>query len=294
MSKKYLGLIYALLAAMCNATIGIFSTKLLTAGMPPFAIAFYRCLIAFVLLSSYLIISGNFLIWLRHLKANFLKLAVCAFFGFFVLHFFETNAYLYEKVPVVVFSLLGAATIITFVITAIINKKMLALNQIFSCVAAICGLGLLFDLGGTENFNTTGSMFALIAGCGYGMFLTLSSLLRIGSGLSVVNSLIIFGTIYLFFPFWHYGGGLIHGYQQLWLLFCLAFIPTIGGFWFTVRALAMIGGESVQLFELSEPLISIVFAFIFLQQVLGGIQLLGGVLILCAIFINMRFSKSSS
>lgn len=146
---------------------------------------------------------GNLLIWLKHLKDNFLKLAGCAFFGFFVLHFFETNAYQYEKVPVVVFSLLGSATITTFIVTAIINRKLLALNQIFSCIAAI------------------------------------------------------------------------------------------GGFWFTVRALTMIGSESVQLFELSEPLISIGFAFIFLQQILNGIQLLGGISILCAIFINMRFSKSS-
>lgn len=292
MSKKYLGLIYALLAAMCNATIGIFSTKLLIDGMQPFAIAFYRCLIAFIILTIYLGFSGNLLIWMKYVKDNFFKLAACAFFGFFILHFFETNAYQYEKVPVVVFSLLGSATIITFVVTAIINKKMLAVNQIISCIAAVCGLGLLFDLGGTTNFSVTGSTFALIAGCGYGMFLTLSSLLRIGSGLSVVNSLIIFGTVYLFFPFWHYGGGLIHNYQQLWLLICLAFIPTIGGFWFTVRALTMIGSESVQLFELSEPLLSIGFAFVFLQQILSGIQLLGGLLILCAIFINMKFSKT--
>ena len=112
---KSLGLIFGLLAAMCNATIGIFSTKLLLSGMPPVVIAFYRCLIAFVLLTSYLVFSGNFLNWFRYLKDNFLKLGVCAFFGFFVLYFFETNAYKYEKVPVVVFVLAGAVTLITMV-----------------------------------------------------------------------------------------------------------------------------------------------------------------------------------
>ncbi|MCC2624329.1 MAG: EamA/RhaT family transporter [Burkholderiales bacterium] len=285
--NKFLGLTCALLAAIFNAMIGIFSVKLISYGMQPFEIAFYKCLIALIMISTYLVVTGKFIAWVNYLKRNYIKIAICALFGFFVLYFFETNAYNYSKVPVVVFLLLGSSTITTFVLSVILNKKKLHRREIITCIIAILGLGFVFNAGeNIQHADLLGIVFALLAGIGYGTFLTLGPIFRIGSGLVVVNSLMLFGTAYLSIPIILHVKIFVPNLHQLSLLLGLALLPTIGGFWCTVKALTLLESKTVQLIELTEPVISLVSAFIFLSQALGYRQLLGGTLVLCAIYIN--------
>jgi len=58
-NHHYLGYIYAVLSAMCSGTIGIFSVEAIKAGLPASAIAFYRCLFAFIIISIWFVISGQ-------------------------------------------------------------------------------------------------------------------------------------------------------------------------------------------------------------------------------------------
>ena len=82
--NQYQGYLYALLAAIFNGMIGIFSVKLMSTGLSPYAIAFYKCFIAFLIISSGLIVSRQFYRWLDYLKQFWRQLLVSAFFGFFV------------------------------------------------------------------------------------------------------------------------------------------------------------------------------------------------------------------
>ncbi len=122
-TPHYIGYLCAALSTICNATIGIFSVKAINAGLPAAAIAFYRCLFAFILITAWLIASGQFKKWLIYLKDFYLKIAICALFGFFILYTFETNAYNYINVPIVVFLLLGSSILTAFVLSGTVANQ---------------------------------------------------------------------------------------------------------------------------------------------------------------------------
>ena len=298
--SSYIGYISAILAAMCSGTIGIFSMKAIHAGLPALSIAFYRCLFALIIITTWLILSGQFKQWLIYLKSFYLKIAVCAFLGLFILYTFETNAYRYSSVPVVVFLLLGSATLTTFILSAILHKKRLQVYEIFSCLLAILGLSLVFGVHDmhTVKINLIGTVLALIAGVGYGAFLAFGHALKIGSGLIVVNSLALFGVVYLF-PGFMYSGFILPSISSLPFLLALVIIPTICGFWLTTKALTLIKSSTVQLIELSEPLFAIILSYLVLNQRLSFVQFGGGMFIVAAVFINYlgqnyrNFSKKS-
>jgi drug/metabolite transporter (DMT)-like permease len=292
--KAYLGFIYALLAALFNGVIGVVSVKIMASGLHPFEVAFYKCLISFIIILICLIISKQWLGWITHLRMHYKKISICAFFGFFILYFFETNSYYYEKVPVAIFLLLGSSTLTAFTLSAILNKRCITCLEILSILLAISGLALLFGLGSEEIIKVSykGLALAFIAGIGYGAFLTLSSFFKIGSGLIVVNSLLLFGTSYLFIPCL-YTGLHLPSLNNFYLLLITAIVPTIGGFWFTTKALTLLKSNSVQLIELSEPIFATLMAFFFLNQQLNMLQMIGGALIISAIYVNYFACKSN-
>ncbi|MCC2644684.1 MAG: EamA/RhaT family transporter [Burkholderiales bacterium] len=286
-NHPYFGYFSAVLSAICNATIGIFSVKAISAGLPFSAIAFYRCLLAFIIITSWFILSGKLNQWLLYLKKFYIKIAVCSFFGFYILYTFETNAYNYTSVPVVVFLLLGSAILTTFILSTILHKNRLRIYEIMSCLLAICGLGMILGINNIHELkiNSIGVMLAIIAGIGHGGFLAFSHKFRIGSGLIVVNSLALFGIIYLF-PAYMHTNFILPNITSLPFLLALVFIPTICGFWLITKALMVIKSSTVSLIELSEPLFAIVFAYIILNQKLNFAQFAGGILITGAVLLN--------
>ncbi|MBP7846953.1 MAG: DMT family transporter [Burkholderiales bacterium] len=290
MNNKQLGILCALFAAVFNSMIGIFSVNIMNIGMGPYAVAFYKCLIGLVILTSWLICSKQFLKWLKFIRKFWWQLPITSFFGFFVMYFFETTAYHYEKVTVVVFVLLGTATIISFALSSFFNRSLPNRYDIFSCSCALIGLGLIFGLSDATNSSYQGVGLALLAGVGYGAFIILSKQFNIGSGMIVVNGLMFFGTIYLAVPFVYEGVVGINNLNSLVQLLLLSLLPTIGGFWCTTKAISLLKGETVQLLELSEPVFSLLLSFIFLSQILNLWQLLGGAVIILSIFIHMKAS----
>jgi len=292
--SRYQGYIYALLAAIFNGMIGIFSVKLISTGLSPYAIAFYKCFVAFLMLTTGLIVSRQFGQWVNYLKQFWWQLLVSAFFGFFVLYFFETAAYKHEKVTIVVFMMLGSAVITTFLLSSILDKKWLRLHDIVSCTVAIAGLALIFGANVALSENYIGIFLALISGIGYGTFLTISPRFNIGSGLLVVNSLMLFGMLYLFIPFAYDGLVFIADLNTAILLIFLALLPTIGGFLCTTKALTLIKSETVQLIELSEPIFALVLSFVFLDQYITFWQIAGGFLLITSIYINAGSTSTPS
>ena len=292
--KQYLGYFCAFMAAIFNGMIGIFSVKIMSIGLSPYAIAFYKCFIAFLIITGWLMLSRQFTSWLNYLKRLWWQIAVAAFFGFFVLYFFETAAYKYEKVTIVVFMLLGSALITTFMLSSVLDKKWLRWHDLISCILALAGLALIFGINVISAENYLGIFLALIAGIGYGAFLTLSPRFNIGSGLLVVNSLMLFGTLYLFIPFAQEGLVMIGDADTAILLLFLSFLPTVGGFLCTTKALTLMKSESVQLIELSEPVIALVLSFLFLNQSIAYLQMMGGLLLMVSIYVNLAFAREAA
>lgn len=284
--KHCSGYLYALIAAVFNAMIGIFSVKIMETGLSPYAISFFKCLIALGILTSWLLASGQLMKWIQYLKELSWQLPAAAFFGIFVMLFFETAAYKFEKVTVVVFMLLGSSVLTSFILSSILDQRWMRLSEVMSCTLAIAGLALIFGFNIISSESFLGIFLATIAGIGYGTFLTINPRFKIGSGLMVVNSLMLYGSIYLFIPFNYEGIVLPSDMKTLVLLVFLALLPTIGGFLCTTRALTLIESKSVQLIELTEPLLSLGFSFFLLGQMITFWQIIGGMMLISSIYIN--------
>lgn len=282
----YSGYFYALMAAIFNAMIGIFSVKIMESGLSPYAVAFFKCFISLAILTSWFLISGQLMIWIQYLKGLPWQLPAAAFFGIFVMLFFETAAYKFENVTVVVFMLLGSSVLTTFILSSILDKKRMLFSEAASCILAISGLALIFGDSILSSENFLGILLAIVAGIGYGSFLTFNPRFKIGSGLMVVNSLMLYGTAYLFIPFSYEGIVIPSEINTAILLIFLALLPTIGGFLCTTRALTLATSKSVQLIELSEPLLSLAFSFFLLGQVITLWQLIGGTMLISSIYLN--------
>ena len=190
--------------------------------------------------------------------------------------------------------LLGSAVITTFILTSILDRKWLRLHDIMSCTFAILGLALIFGVNIVLSDNYLGIFLAIIAGVGYGVFLTISPRFNIGSGLLVVNSLMLFGMLYLFIPFAIEGLVFIADVNTTVLLIFLALLPTIGGLLCTTKALTLLKSESVQLIELSEPMFSLVFSLVLLNQYITFWQIIGGLLLIVSIYVNIAFTTKVS
>ncbi|HSH25100.1 MAG TPA: DMT family transporter, partial [Massilibacterium sp.] len=74
--------------------------------------------------------------------------------------------------------------------------------------------------------------------------------------------------------------------QSMPLLISLAIFPTLGGFYCTTKALNYLDAHKVQFLELTEPVFATIFAFLFLQEYIKGIEIIGAFFILVAIYIS--------
>ncbi|GAB6263591.1 DMT family transporter [Photobacterium sp. 53610] len=296
MDKKHIfGVVLALLAAFFNGMVGILSVNLFQSGLPSEAVAFYKCVVAFVIILLVLGVTGKLPALMTYLKSKWKSLAVCSFFGFFMLYFFETASYETLNVAVVVFLLFGVSTLVTFFANALFEKRNLTGQEWMSVLFAVLGLYLIFlENENIANSDQTGFLFAVLAGVGYGLFLVLNKKLDIGGGLIPVCGLLMFGLVYLMIPFSM--SGVVGVENDVWLtLLLLALLPTIGGFWCTTKSLTILKSQTVQLVELSEPIFALILGFVFLGQLVTSMQMLGGACILAAILIHeVKLSKLKS
>ncbi|MEI8593639.1 DMT family transporter [Photobacterium sp. Hal280] len=284
--KHTFGVILALLAAFFNGMVGILSVNLFQSGLSPEAVAFYKCVVALLIIVVLLAVTGQTATLLSYIKTKWKALSVCSFFGFFMLYFFETASYETLNVAVVVFLLFGVSTLVTFFANALFEKRNLVAQEWMSVLFAVLGLYLIFlENESIASSDNTGFVFAVLAGVGYGLFLVLNKKLNIGGGLVPVCGLLLFGVVYLFVPFSM--SGFVGVESDVWLtLLLLALLPTIGGFWCTTKSLTILKSQTVQLVELSEPIFALMLGFIFLGQLVSPMQMLGGGCILGAILIH--------
>lgn len=115
--------------------------------------------------------------------------------------------------------------------------------------------------------QSIGIVLAAIAGIGYGLFLIFTKKFKLDGGLALIWYLMLFGVIFLFFPF-YYEGLMMPSLKSMPLLTCLAIFPTLGGFYCTTKALNYLDAHKVQFFELTEPVFATIFAFFFFKNLL--------------------------
>ena len=275
------GKIYAFSAAFLNASVGVFSLSIFFKGGQAEHISFYKCLTATLVLTILCLLRRQYLIQIKNLWPFKYSIALMAFFGIFLLYFFETIAYQYDSIAIVVFTLLAASTIATFVASRVFLGQLISQYQLLSMGCALIGL-LLFAA--QNHFSMTlGILYSAIAGIGYGIFLVLNNKFQLPTqGIPLLWFLMLYGTLFLSVPFFMNHPAL-PAVETIPTIVSLSLLPTIGGFYCTTKALNFASATEVQIFELVEPLIASIFALAIYHQWLNIFDALGGLLILVAI-----------
>lgn len=247
--------------------------------------SFYKCLIAFIFISIFALGKKDLRTNIISLKSKIKYMWLCSFLGIFVLYFFETTAYKYESVSFVVFILLGSSVLTTFIFSSILLKETKRSFQYVGLILLFIGLLITHFSEGDLHGSSLGTIFAAIAGIGYGLFLVLTKKFTLDGTLALIWYFMLFGIVYLFIPFYK-EGLVLPSLSSMPSLIGLAILPTIGGFYCTTKALNYLEANKVQFFELTEPVFATIFAFFFLNEMIQGLEWLGAFLILVAIYIS--------
>ncbi|RMQ41286.1 hypothetical protein ALQ04_03910 [Pseudomonas cichorii] len=277
---------FALIAAVLNGSIGVFTRMGFAHGATSNQIAFWKCFGAFLVIALYCAISQERRRETVALASKWPQFAVLAFLGIFCLYFFETWAFEEASIPLVAF-LLYAAGGMTIILSALFLGERIGLNKIVAFGAILAGVYLILSYEGEISGSYLGITLALLGGLGYALFIFTSKLMNIGSGLPQLAWLFGFGSLYLLVPLLKEGFSLPSGIALL-AIAALILLPTIGGFYCTTKAVDEGEASKVQIIETSDPLFATLFAFCFFGEMLGIAGTFGGLCIIAGLLFAMK------
>ncbi|KTD35698.1 putative DMT superfamily transporter inner membrane protein [Legionella nautarum] len=289
-----IGFIFAILAALFNASVGVLSEGAFISGVSAVQVAFYKCLVALLILSIALSCNSSQLKECFALRKHIFKIIPLALCGIFVLYYFETSAYQFTSIALTVFTLQGVSTITTFLASHFVLKVRHSQKDWLSLVLAMIGLAI-FYLSSNDSFKINwGLLLATVAGIGYGLFLTLNKKVKLPhQGVPLLWWLLLLGTIFLAIPS-TFNQFTLPSFNGLICIAALAILGTIGGFYCTIKALTLLDAAKVQLYELSEPIFAAALGLLFFDQILGFSDILGALFIFSAILLLNRPIKSAA
>lgn len=277
---------FALVAAALNGTIGPLNRLGFSQGASHNQVAFYKCFLAFLVLLVFCLARRQHRETLFSLRAKWWHFLVLSFFGIFCLYFFETWAFSQASIPLVSF-LTYAAGGITIILSAIVLGEGIGIYKIVAFLLIMAGVGMLYSFGVRLSGSNSGIVLALLGGLGYALFIFASKYLKTGSGLPHLVWLFGFGSIYLAFPL-ATERLLIPNVISCAVIVSLVVFPTIGGFYFTTKAIH--GGEAskVQILETSDPLFATLFAYLLFRENLSFLGMVGAASIMLGLVIAMK------
>ena len=293
-SDDNLGFLYIFLASFLWATIAVVGKVAVTMG-DSITIIVFRIGMAFLLLTAIILIRGNSV---RVSKKDFLLLSAMGLFSCSLFHicYFLALERITASMTVV---LLYVSPLFVLIFSALFLSERITNIKILSIFLTLSGCFLVaeaFDAAILQ-LNLTGIMLALGAALCYSIFTLLSKyMLKSYDPLVVIWYYIGFGLLFLLFvrPPWILPEMAASFSSHLWLaILYLAIFPTLFAYILYISGLRLLEASRASLLATTEPVISVVLAFLFLGEVMSPLQLLGGLAILIAIIL-LRMEKGLS
>jgi drug/metabolite transporter (DMT)-like permease len=284
--------IYALIAAAMNGSIGALTRVALAGGVSHHQIAFMKCFLAFILLLLFSIVRRGGWQAIVSLRGQWSRFMLLSFLGIFCLYYFETWAFDEASIPLVSF-LTYAAGGITLCLSVLLLGERLDVSKILAFTAIVAGVYLIYAFEQGLTGSRLGMGLALLGGLGYALFLVTSKYLKVGSGIAHLVWLFGGGSILLLGPALH-AGFTMPGWQAWTAIVALVLIPTIGGFYFTTRAVRYGEASKVQIIETSDPIFATTLGFFAFGDAMSGAGLLGAVFIFGGLLLAIRQSPRQS
>ncbi len=297
------GFIIALVATVLWSTTGpIISYLSKTYSMPSLVLAFWRDLfVSFGMVAGLLIFSRSRF----HLDRSHWGLMVLYGLTLAVFNSVWTFSVQYNGAAVATVMAFSSPAM-TAILSRIVFKEKFSRIKIISILLSIAGIVLVAGAYDPSvwNLNPLGIIFGLLSGLMFAIYNLEgkhASDLKLDSWTALLYS---FAWATVFLLFFNMGNDLfITGKaplaDMLWLeksfagwglLFFLGVAPTLGGFGLYTLSIRYLSPTTANLIATLEPAFTAVWAFLFLNEILNPIQLIGGVLVFIGILI-LRFGE---
>lgn len=267
--------------------ISFVSIKILLEVFSPIAMAFYRFLIATVVL----IIIKRFTNKEKVAKQDMLRMAVSGIFSITLYFFFENNGILRVSANTasIIIATLPVAALIA---DKIFYKTKISRLSIISIIASIFGIYLVIGkdvIGG----SVLGYLFmggSILAWCGY--LVVTKPLFKKYSNITITTYQAIFGTL-AFIPFLpfetvNYGG--INLTIIIHMLFLALLCSSFGNFGYNYAYKELDVAVSTLFLNLC-PVVTFLFSFLILGETLSLVQVIGSVIIISSVYIATKPPK---
>lgn len=272
-----------IISMIAFGTISIF-VKGIT--LPSSEIAFYRAIIALLVLSIFMIFNREYF-QIESLKNNWFKLFISGLaIGFNWIFLFE--AYNYTSVAVATLCYYFAP-IVVVVASSIIFKEKLSLKQILCFLGSTTGLIFIISYStGTEKSDVKGILFGLGAALLYSTVILLNKSMKDINGIS--RTVFQFAAaVMTLMPYVGITSGFnIYSLSNLGLinLFILGAFHTGIVYVLYFSSISKLKGQEVAIFSYLDPLVAVLISILWFGEIITSIQLIGGLLILLFTFIN--------
>lgn len=278
------GLVYAVISSSTFGLIPFFALPVLGAGVGLNSLMFYRFAISSLVLGVYLLLRR------QELKVNVRELAALSGLGmlYALTALFLTHSYLY--IPS------GVATTIHFLYPVVVTVVMIAFFKekvstgvVLAALLAVLGVYLLGNGCGEGAVSLKGLALVLITVLTYALYIVGVN----KSSVSAMDGLKM--TFYVLFACTVvFGLNLLLRGERLDLpptayiwgyLILLALIPTLISDFTLILAVQHVGSTTTAILGCMEPLTAVGMGVLFLGEYFSGVQLLGMLVVLSAVFI---------
>ncbi|WP_105618085.1 DMT family transporter [Vallitalea okinawensis] len=283
--KSKITLAYLSIIATCTIWgLSYLSSKYLLDTLHPMSLAFYRFIIAIIIILFINIIFKNNL---KIHKADLPRFITCGIFGITLYYTFEN--YGIELTSASIASIIIATIpIISMLTNLLIMKNKVTPRIIVSVVLSFIGVTLVIDKGDQSNVSTLGIVLMMCAAFSWIIFNYLTKpLYKKYSELTITTYQIIFGSVALL-PFALFNQPDFHSFSAvMWgNLFFLGIFCSAVGYFLYIFALQNLNVTLTTLFVNCIPLVSVTSSVILLNEHLSIMQLLGGICIIMAVLIS--------
>ncbi|MCX6826471.1 MAG: DMT family transporter [candidate division Zixibacteria bacterium] len=190
--------------------------------------------------------------------------------------------------------LVATQPIFVLIMEAVLLKDKIPSRSIIGMVVALIGMGVIShgDLNLGKEF-IIGDILALVGAFCAGIYLFIGRQLRMKlDNLGYIFPVYLLSALTLFIISLFYGENLTHYPAKSWTIFLvLAIVPTVLGHSLYNWLLKYLPAHKVATTILGEPIGATILAIFFFNQIPGRWTAIGGIMILCGIFIVLSYSE---
>jgi len=290
--NKYeiLGILFVIIAALGFAFKGILVKLTIAEGVSVPALMLWRYGGASIIFILFILINYKKHNIFNHSRNSIYTILLAGFFGYYLGTYADYRGLELLEATISRFILFTFPVFVIF-INSVIERKLPPVRQILAILCIQIGMYflLIIENESIEDLNIEGILWELLAAFVYAIYLilmhkstkTFSSI--IASSYIVIFALIVTTIEFHIADRWE--AEFYISEKAFWLLMLTAFISTFLPIMLMAEAIKRLGSSRASIISASSPFLTIILAFILLDEIMTFYQLLGGIIIFISVAV---------